>query len=200
MSVAVITPNDDRHAALAGKWGRDVATFFHTRTLQVRNREAANAELSANEHVIYFGHGIASALVSRRYAFSIFRQREIADVANLPRPGRVVIAVACWSASVLGRSLRTGAQPGVDTYVGWLDEVCWPAERPEPIGAAYIESLALLADGQPVRHFIQAFQQAMKDAHDLYADQLRWNPYAKMQALYLKERIYAEGDLDRTIV
>ena len=68
-----------------------------------------------------------------------------------------------------------------------LAEVVGIAKR-----AGLIESLALLAD-EPVRHFIQAFQTAMDQAHDLYADQLRWNPFAKMQALYLKERIDAKA-------
>lgn len=203
MTVLVLTTRDDGSSRRSGGWADRLVARFpelltpHTET----SRDAVEQRLSEHRHVLYFGHGELDALViPKRFLRS---RRALVDASNLPTaPGRIVIAVACWSGDGLGPAVTDGRSPvPVSAYIGWRDEVSWPTDWPDPIGDAVVEGVSALLDGGTVGECAAAIAAAFDEAHESYrtaasngvpADRAA---LGKMCATYWKARMAVEGDL-----
>jgi hypothetical protein len=203
MKVLLLTPRDDRSSKRSAAWADRLLKQFpsilspHT----TRSREEVEALLREHRHVLYFGHGEIDALVVPPRPF---RSRQaLIDNSNVTgTPGRVIVAVACWSGDGLARTV-TGTEsspPPAEAYVGWRDEVSWLPEWADPIGDAVVEGLTVLLDGGTVRDCALALDAAFARAHDRYR---REGPkrltsgraaIAKMCASYWRARIAVEGE------
>jgi hypothetical protein len=96
-------------------------------------------------------------------------------------------------------------QTPVRSYIGWLDDISWPDEWPNPIGDAVIEGLATLFNGQTVDDCQSELESQFENAHATYRTQ---GPsrmaddrvlFAKMCALYWRQRVDVRGDGQATI-
>jgi hypothetical protein len=187
---------DDAQARVAGQYGRVVAARFPSGTdIQVvdsLSREVIDGHLARGGHVLYFGHGERDALVSRRRRWWPWGRQRLCDRDNLPALGRVVVAIACWSADILGRGLAEGVH--VQTYLGWPDRFAWPAGLPEPTWEAVTHAIELLAEGHAVDTCATELKNGLYEAHNIYRQQLAWNPLAAMEAFYLAGRLFLGGD------
>jgi hypothetical protein len=161
--------------------------------------------LREHDHLLYFGHGEINALVTSR---RLFRPRRVlVDASNLATaPGRVVVAVACWSAEGLGRAVTgLAAAARVSTYVGWRDEVSWPPGWPDPIGNAVVAGISALVEGNTAALCADVMRVGFAVAHDQYRDEGRERlssdevRFGKMCAIYWKERMVVEGEYNATI-
>ncbi|MDX6439190.1 MAG: hypothetical protein QOF45_1773 [Gaiellaceae bacterium] len=149
---------------------------------------------------MYFGHGDKDALI---VPAGLLRKKVVlADEVNLTgTPDRIVIAVACWSSDGLGKAAtdKIHSVP-VQSYLGWLDEVSWPEEWPDPIGDAVVEGLSPLFNGQTVADCRRELESRLDDAHDTYRTQGQNHmapdrvPFGKMCALYWRHRMDVQGD------
>lgn len=164
------------------------------------SREDVDSLLSEHKHVLYFGHGEIQALVVPR---RLFRSRRVlVDESNVASiPGRVVVAVACWSGDGLARTATDPNAPQrVTSYIGWRDEVSFPPEWPDPIGEAIVDGLTTLLGGGTVEACADALKSAFDQAHDRYRSEGRKRlpparaVFGQMCATYWKERIAVEGD------
>lgn len=207
MTVLVVTPRDDGASRRCATWADRLATKFAP-TLSVRttrSRSAVEALLRDHQHVLYFGHGERDALVVPRRLFR--SRRALIDLANIgTAPGRIVVAVACFSGDQLARSATSSSAANrVKSYIGWLDEISWPPEWSDPIGDALVDGITTLLDGGDVGDCATAIRHAFDRAHDRYRNEGPARlpsdrvPFAKMCATYGKERIAVEGDRTATL-
>lgn len=207
MEVLILTPCDDRASRRSAAWAKVLAEMFPSTTVRhaPRTRESTEELLSRYQHVLYFGHGEIDSLVSRR---RFFRPRQVLiDDSNLGAgQERLVVAVACWSGDGLARTVtRPEAVLPVRSYVGWRDEVSWPEEWPDPIGAAIIDGLRVLFDGGTVEECADTFTAAFKGAYRRYREEggQRMTPervrLAKMCAINWWVQLAVEGDRSATL-
>jgi hypothetical protein len=169
-----------------------------------KSRATVEALLGEHQHVLYFGHGEIDALViPRRFLRS---RRVLIDGSNVAAPGRIVVAVACWSGDGLARTATSPNLPDRATsYIGWRDEISWPPEWPDPIGEAVADGVTTLLAGGSVGACAAAIRSAFDQAHELYRSEgpkrlpSGRTQFAKMCATYWKERIAVEGDHDATL-
>ncbi|MEA3077006.1 MAG: hypothetical protein QOF60_1914 [Actinomycetota bacterium] len=187
--VVIITPNDDRVARQVGGWGAISAKAFNVEVVVLRTRSQLDEPMQAR-HVIWFGHGLRDALVARRGRFR--RQREaLCDQGNLPKEGRIVVAVACSSGDGLGAALAETTR-AVRAYVGWLDEMSFSRSGPDHIGNAIIDGVRALASGASVYQAVEIMRDGLERAHSEY--RAAGNHLAQMQASYWKSRLFVGGD------
>jgi hypothetical protein len=198
MTIFVIVPMDDAQARVAGQYGRQVAARFPRSTdiqiVDALSRAAIDRLLAHGGHVLYFGHGERDALVSRRLRWLPWGTQRLCDDKNLPAEGRVVIAIACWSADTLGRNLTEGN--GVEAYLGWPDRFAWPSGSPEPTWEAVTNAIEILAQGGTVESCGNELRAGLHKAHDHYREHLAWQPLAAMEAFYLAGRLFIGGNTE----
>lgn len=164
------------------------------------SREDVDGLVKQHRDVIYFGHGEVDALVVPRRLWR--GRRVLIDASNLRGvPGRVVVAVACWSGEGLARAATSpGVTEPVASYIGWRDEVSWPPEWSEPIGDAVIEGVSELLNGATIDTCSEAMADAFRRAHDRYRNDgpqrlgRDRSVFGKMCATYWQQRIAVEGD------
>jgi len=172
MSVLVVTPRDDPSSRECGRWA-DTLKQKHTSTLDMlttRSRALVDNDLASHQHVFYFGHGETHHLI---VPGGLIRKRAVLlEEDNLRgTTDRIVVAIACWSGDGLGPAVVT-ADPRkpeeVRAYVGWLDDVSWPDEWPDPIGDAVVAALDAFCAGGDVAQLVNDLKQRLSDAHDEY--------------------------------
>jgi hypothetical protein len=202
MSILMITPNDDALSRVAGKYGRAIVEQFSADAkpliVDVLSRSAIDRQLANGSHVLYFGHGERDALVSRRYRWWPWSSQQLCDEHNLPSPGRIVIAIACWSADTLGPKLVE--ENMIEAYVGWPDRFSWPESCPEPVWDAVTSACAVLAQGGTLDNFVSELQRGLYTAHNYLREELSWNPFAAMWTFYNAGRIYLGGNAAAQLV
>lgn len=205
MEVLVVAPRDDRASRQSGRWADLLAQRFPASiaTSAADSRPEVDELLDGHLHLLYFGHGEADALVTRGRLLRA--RRVLVDEVNLATAsGRIAIAVACWSGDGLARTVTNPllAQP-VTSYIGWLDEVSWPSEWPDPIGEAVVEGLAILLEGGTVGDCATEMAAAFGRAHDRYRSANRVSAEAvklgKWCSEYWKGRMVVEGDSAATL-
>jgi len=118
-------------------------------------------------------------------------------------PDRIVVAVACWSGDGLGSAVVTadsGKPQAVRAYVGWLDDVGWPAEWPGPVGDAVVAALDAFCIEGDVSQLVSDLKQRFFNAHNEYrANGARRGLdsdrvfFAKACALYWRDRLVSYG-------
>ena len=205
MTVLFVTPSDDRSSRLCAKWAAELAAEFPNRVtvLSGTSRQALDEALATHQHVFYFGHGEPEALIVPP---GLLREKIVlGDRENLPGVAdRIVVAVACWSCEGLATQVTNapGSFPVV-AYLGWLDDISWPDERPGPIGDAVVEGLTALFEGRTVRDCVSALRDAFDEAHDTYRTPGGMAPdraaFGKMCALYWKARLDLRGDWEAVL-
>jgi hypothetical protein len=173
MDVLVLTTSDDRAARRSASWAGVLAGTFPrlAACIVVRTREQAAPLLGEYRHIIYFGHGEVDRLVARRRPWQ--RRKTVIDERDLgPDSDRVMVAVACWSGEELGPAVAgANAVDPIACFLGWRDEVSWPAEWPDPIGTAVIDGLRVLLDGGSVEDCERVLVLAFKDAYRRYREE-----------------------------
>ena len=202
-----MTTRDDAASRECGRWADRVRAVagvpltFETCT----SREEADDLLRSHRNVIYFGHGERDALLIPKKLLK--KARILIDRRNLAGvPARVVVAIACWSGEELGRTTtEDGGSDAVSAYLGWLDDVSWPTDWPEPVGDAVVEGLRGLLNGSTVGEAESAVKQAFDAAHDRYRGEGPGRmptdrvAFGKMCAIYWRERIVLHGDATATL-
>src|ERR1700733_3256597 len=169
MSVLVVTPRDDPSSRQCGRWA-DTLVQNHGSLVELttRSRSAVDNHLPSHRHVFYFGHGDIDHLIVPGGLFR--RQVVLLDEDNLRGiTYRIVVAVACWSGDGLGRAvvIADPAKPKeVWAYVGWLDDISWLDEWPDPIGAALMTALDAFCSGGNVAQLVSDLKQRFSDAHN----------------------------------
>ncbi len=202
MSPLLITPADDGIAKRVARWAERLQKQFPLLDRrEARARSEIDALLSARRDLLYFGHGKPDALVASPGRFQ--GKQPLIDSFNLPtQPGRVVIAIACWSGEKLGSAVTeaAGSATPVAAYLGWLDEVGWPPGLAEPIEEAVLEGLSPLLEGGSIDDCRAALEAAFERAHDRYRAQsgIRLSAiqahFGKMHAIYWRARLVTHGD------
>jgi hypothetical protein len=168
--VLVLGPSDDRASQRSASWAKALAARFPSLLAyrSTKSREEIEELLDVHQHVLYFGHGEVDALVVPR---KLFRSRQaLIDGENLGTwRDRIVVAIACWSGGGLART-ATGSDVSepVAAYIGWCDEVSWPADWPDPIGEAVLNGIEALLAGGTVDECGAAFSQAFSRAYQRY--------------------------------
>jgi hypothetical protein len=207
MDTLILTPRDDRPAKRSGQWAARLVEQFPSLSARVsRSREEVDSLLGEHNHLLYFGHGESDALILAPRAFR--PPKPLVDALNIgTQARRLVVAVACWSGEKLARSaidptLHSGP---VEAYIGWLDEVGWPAEWSEPIDDAVVEGLSILLRGGTARDCAAGLEAAFETAHDRYRAERgkrlasQRAALGKMYATYWRARMIAVGDLDASL-
>jgi hypothetical protein len=208
VSILFVTPRDDRSSRQCAKWADALMQAFQGAAddLPGTSRAKLDKELSSHQHVVYFGHGERDALIVPP---GLLRKKVVlAEESNLTGTAdRVVVAVACWSSDDLAGRVTAAAAPAspVRSYIGWLDDISWPDDWPDPIGDAVVEGLTELLRGGTTADCVAALKRAFDDAHDTYrttgpsrmaSDRVA---FGKMCALYWKARLDLRGDGNATL-
>jgi hypothetical protein len=197
MTMVFITPRDDRETKVAAASADRAMAEVNGVGCSSNDRDEVTAVVGRHEHVAFFGHGTTDALIARRGLFR--RWVELLDVENLARDGRVVIAVACFSARELGCSLTDGPSPLVTAYIGWRDAISCPPTQPEPIWRAVVEGFRVLASGRPLEEAVATMEEGFSAATAAYEDQMPDNVLARMQSAFWRSQMSPSGDLSATI-
>jgi hypothetical protein len=157
--------------------------------------------VQTGDHVVYLGHGARDRLhVPKR----LLRQEEVLfDTSNIGDTGRVVVAVACHSATDLGRMAGDPGNPLVEAYVGWLEEMGFPKSNQQPLLDALDSGLEGLFNGRTVAQVVSDLETEFSDAHDRYRNSLTMRSAdrraGQLEANYWKDRIRADGNLAATV-
>lgn len=111
-------------------------------------------------HLFWFGHGEDDALMN-----GVDR---IVDAANVDKVTYSVIAIACYSAVQLG-PFAVSNQPGPYAYLGFDDELGFPASAPAPIALAVTGALrGYVTGGDDLDHVTQNMRVGLDSARIQY--------------------------------
>ena len=143
-----VRPADDSTAGHVAVWGQGILQLtsgFTSTDLygSQAGRADVDRELRTASSLLYFGHGIETALVAGGVA--------LVDPQNLATlAGGIVVAIACYAAVTLGR-VAGATHPNVVAFLGFDDELGFPLMAPLPMGMAIIDGLrCLLTQGHDV--------------------------------------------------
>jgi hypothetical protein len=208
MSVLVVTPRHDPSSRECARWADSLVKKHAGKlaTLSTRSRSSVDQDLTSHQHVFYFGHGETDHLIVP--AGFIRKRVVLLDEDNLRgTPDRIVVAVACWSGDSLGSAVVTadsGKPQAVSAYVGWLDDVGWPAEWPGPVGEAIVAALDAFCSEGDVSQLVIDLKGRFDVAHDEYrANGARLDSdrvfFGKACALYWRDRLVCFGTPSATL-
>jgi hypothetical protein len=151
-------PADDDAAIQVASWGQAVRLMVRgsqPATLSGRevNRKAVNHALALGaRHLFWFGHGTDTALTAHR--------KPVIDASCLSRlNGGIVVAIACFAGGTLGR--RAPQLKRVRAFLGFDDELGFPAAAPLPIARAVTDGLrCLFTEGHTIQCAADELRQA----------------------------------------
>jgi hypothetical protein len=209
VKILCISPKDDASSRTCGKWADSLTALFPNliQALTTKSRGTVDSALGKCQHVLYFGHGEPDGLIVPP---GLLRPKvTLADGSNLPGvPDRIVIAVACWSGDKLGGNVTDNFKYStpVECFVGWMDDISWPDEWPDPIGEAIVKGVSSLCAGQSGDTCKSDLEDAFMTAHNRYRNEGGMRgmasdrvAFGKMCALYWRDRITLHGKGAATI-
>jgi hypothetical protein len=169
-NLAFVLPADDAAAVQLAGWGDELrqTASSHAAVADltgVANVIRTNVDnlVSAADHLLWFGHGREDALVSGTAA--------IVDASNVGALlGGVVVAMACKAAISLGPQAVTTA--GVDSFLGFDDEIGWPVMAASPTRDAFVQGLhCLFTQGHDVSSAAHQLRKYFHVARQSYESQ-----------------------------
>lgn len=133
-----VRPADDAGAAKLAQWGADLQRYL-SEDFEDLYAEAGRAPVEAclsegPRALVWLGHGRPDALLAA--GLPVVDSQNVGTLA-----GKVIVAVACEAASVLG---PTATGLGVRGFLGFSRVLNLPSADPQPVGAALVEGLACL--------------------------------------------------------
>lgn len=137
MTVLVVRPADDSAAQEVATWGQAILNLIARGqgtdlAGTAVNRTSVQTNLSAHDHLFWFGHGLEDELISNG--------NSIVDDNNIGLLGQgMAVAIACYSAVTLGADAI--AAGSCDSYLGFDDEFVWQPKAPLPTELAVTNGL-----------------------------------------------------------
>jgi hypothetical protein len=134
-------PADDSAAIQVAVWGQAVrqrAGRFKTDDLSGSGATRMNvdSQLAAGfRHLFWFGHGTEKELIANGKALV-----DLKNVANLK--GGMLVAIACYAGVTLGKV--AGTTPGLRVFLGFDDELGFPASAVLPMMLAVTRGLSCM--------------------------------------------------------
>jgi hypothetical protein len=160
-----VRPADDAGAAKLADWGEALQRLFPGGFDDVyadAGRAPVEACLSRGPRaLVWLGHGRPDALLVA--GLPVIDSQNVGALA-----GKVIVAVACEAASVLG---PTATGQGVRGFLGFRRVLNLPSADPQPVGTALVEGLScLFAEG----HALDCAAARLKSRFDVGADRYYW--------------------------
>lgn len=164
--ICVVRPaNDSAAKTLAGMAaplnsiipgsGHTVRDLFHS----AADRPTVEKALASCRAILFLGHGRKSRLQGAT--------TDLIDTANVVKAkGRIIVAIACWSAHTLGPYAIAN---GIEAYLGFDDMLgCLKGDPDNQFGPACISGIELMLNGKDIGDALATMLKKFDDVFDYY--------------------------------